>query len=430
MVDTAYRTLANNMSKMSSAMQKNNKLDGDGVEPTQGENEIVEPFNPSEIDIISVNAVLGQLVERIENSYSLTAAAYVCLDPEFQRADDLWPLDQKSRLIESVLLGIPLPMFYVSAKANGVWDVVDGIQRLGTFRDFMLGKEYLASLASLSPQLEKKGCGFRLEGLEFLTQFNGHNYLDLPGKQQNDLKGCNVQVTVIRPGTPDAVKFNIFKRINTGGAPLTPQEIRHALHLGTATNLLKTLVNLPEFQNATDGSVNDSRMEGRELILRLLSTYILRWERSASAKFNIDNLLTQTMRILNVIGNTPEKGKEALLAYDKSITIASLCEFFKKSMHRNRLLFDEYAFRKSLPGASRRTQINKALFEMWGVLLGELPEDIWTTLLSRKVDFIQGCHDIYSKEGFDNSVGQWATLRDVVRTRYDNVQQLINKYTL
>lgn len=414
---------------MDSTMQKNNKLDGDGVESAQGENEIVEPFNPSEIDIVSVNAVLGQLVDRIENSYTASAAAYVCLDPEFQRSDDLWPPDQKSRLIESVLLGIPLPMFYVSAKTNGVWDVVDGIQRLGTFRDFMLGKEYLTSLTSLSPQIDKKGRGFRLEGLEFLTQFNGCHYLDLPSKQQNDLKGCNVQVTVIRAGTPDAVKFNIFKRINTGGAPLTAQEIRHALHLGAATNLLKTLVNLPAFQIATDGSVNDGRMEGRELILRLLSTYILRWERSTTAKFNIDNLLTQTMRILNAIGNTPEKTKYPLLPYDKSITIASLCEFFKTAMHRNRLLFDEYAFRKSLPRASRRTQINKALFEMWGILLGELPEDRWRTLLSKKVAFIQECHNIYSKDGFDNSVGQWATLRDVVKNRYDNVQQLINKYT-
>lgn len=87
--------------------------------------------------------------------------------------------------------------------------------------------------------------------LEFLTQFNGKQFINLPGKQQEDLKGCPLQVTVIRSGTPEAVKFNIFKRINTGGAPLTSQEIRHALHQGAATDFLKTLLAQQAFNRAT-----------------------------------------------------------------------------------------------------------------------------------------------------------------------------------
>ena len=406
----------------------------EGVEDEQDNGEILDPFNPAEIDIVSQNAVLGQLVDRIERRYHKEPSAYICLDPDFQRSENIWPLAQKSRLIESVLLGIPLPMFYVSAATNGVWDVVDGIQRLGAFRDFMLGREYLDSLASGFPRPELRGKGFKLEGLEFLTQFNGKQFVGdvatgLPGKQQEDLKGCNVQVTIIRPGTPDAVKFNIFKRINTGGSPLTTQEIRHALHQGAATEFLKQLTNLQEFFIATYGSVKDIRMEGRELVLRLLSTKILRWERTTSSKINTDNLLNETMRILNQMGGTPEPSRTPLLEYDKMVTLESLRTFFIISMERNRELFGSYAFRKSLPGAARRTQINKALFEMWGVILGELPEDQWENLLSQKTSVLSACSEAYRDEVFDKSVGQWASLSSVVKNRYDSIRNIIRNYT-
>lgn len=403
----------------------------EGIEEIQ-EEEILEPFNPEEIDIISQPAVLGQLVDRIERRYQAHPAAYICLDPEFQRSEGIWEATQKSRLIESVLLGIPLPMFYVSASTTGVWDVVDGIQRLGTFRDFMLGEEYLRSLESGNPNSTLKGYGFKLQNLEFLTQFDGKRFADLPGKQQEDLKGCPLQVTVIRPGTPEAVKFNIFKRINTGGQPLTHQEIRHALHQGAATTFLKKLVAKQEFLMATSYSVKDRRMEGRELILRLLSTKILNWEKSSVSKINIDQMLNQTMRILNEIGGTPEKTKEPMPKFDTEITFDSLNIFFTQAMQRNRELFGNYAFRKSLPGAERRTQINKALFEMWGDLLGNLTPDQWRKIASNKDNFLDDCREIYAYSDdaydFDKSVGQWSSLTSMLKWRYSICRDLLANY--
>lgn len=400
----------------------------DGVEETI-EEEILEPFNPQDIDIVSQPAVLGQLVDRIERRYASKPAAYICLDPDFQRSESIWKPIQKSRLIESVLLGIPLPMFYVSASPTGVWDVVDGIQRLGTFRDFMLGKKYLDSLED-NPDPRLKGVGFKLQNLEFLTQFNEKRFIDLPGKQQEDLKGCPLQVTVIRSGTPEAVKFNIFKRINTGGQPLTSQEIRHALHQGKATAFLKKLVECHEFIAATDASIKDRRMEGRELILRLLSSKILNWENLASSKINIEQMLNQTMRILNELGGTSEKTKEPMPIFDKSLTLDSLEEFFISAMQRNQELFGNYAFRKSLPGAERKTQINKALFEMWGVLLGSLTCQQWKTLILHKNNILMDCKTVYSNASYDfeKSVGPSANLTSMLKKRYEIFRNLLNKY--
>lgn len=416
-------------------MDTEKKRDGsdapEGIEDAH-EEEIFEPFNPEHIDIVSQPAVLGQLVDRIERRYQNNPSAYICLDPEFQRSEGIWPAKQKSSLIESVLLGIPLPMFYVSASSSGVWDVVDGIQRLGVFRDFMLGNDYLKSLQEGNPNPAIRGAGFKLVDLEFLTQFNGKQFINLPGKQQEDLKGCPLQVTVIRSGTPEAVKFNIFKRINTGGAPLTPQEIRHALHQGVATAFLKELVTQTMFLKATCHSVKDTRMEGRELILRLISTKIFRWEQSTSSKINTEDMLNQTMRILNELGGTPEKTKEPLPEFDRRLTLDGLKAFFTSAMERNYALFGNYAFRKSLPGSARRTQINKALFETWGILLGDLSPEHWKCILSNKDEVLLSCQELYNfsdnTHNFDKSVSEWASLTAVIKWRYSKIKSILNLY--
>lgn len=87
----------------------------------------------------------------------------ITLNPDFQR-QEVWDQKRKSQLIESLLLKIPIPMFYVSSDEKSNWTVVDGLQRISTLRDFVLGKEYLKDP---SKNLNKKGSGFKLQGLEF-----------------------------------------------------------------------------------------------------------------------------------------------------------------------------------------------------------------------------------------------------------------------
>ncbi|MEO1419157.1 MAG: DUF262 domain-containing protein, partial [Bacteroidota bacterium] len=124
-----------------------------------------DPFNPDEISIqtkpIPMETCLRRLIQGTIN-----------LNPDFQR-DEVWNKTRKSQLIESLMLKIPLPMFYVSSDEKGNFTVVDGLQRLSTIRDFILGKDYLSS----DPRDENlRGKGFVLENLEFWKEFNGKTF--------------------------------------------------------------------------------------------------------------------------------------------------------------------------------------------------------------------------------------------------------------
>ena len=127
--------------------------------------------------------------------------------------------------------------------------VVDGQQRLTVLKRFMLDKT------------------LRLEGLEFL-ELKDKSFDELPRKMQRRIEETQVTVFLIEKGTPRGVKFNIFKRINTGGMQMSPQEIRHAMNEGPALDFLKSLAESPEFLKATNNSVRAERMADRECVLR------------------------------------------------------------------------------------------------------------------------------------------------------------------
>ncbi len=183
-----------------------------GIE-AEDETEAMEPFDPDAITIAQRVVPMDVLLRRLKQGS-------IVLSPSFQRKE-VWDVTRKSRLIESIMLRVPLPMFYVAADEKGNWEVVDGLQRLSTIRDFMLG--------------DKNGVFLQLKNLEFLNERYGNKAWaaienDLSSqKLVNSIYETEMRFTIIEPGTPEAVKRNIFKRINTGGMPLTSQEIRHAL---------------------------------------------------------------------------------------------------------------------------------------------------------------------------------------------------------
>lgn len=296
---------------------------------------IAAPYDPTKTKIDTDRVSMDTLIKRIRYDE-------IDLAPDFQRASDLWNDTKKSRLIESMLLRIPLPAFYFDGTDDDRWLVVDGLQRLSTLRAFVIQK------------------GLTLLGLEYLTQLNGMGFDKLPRSMQRRIEETQVTLHIIRPGTPPEVKYNIFRRINTGGMQLTPQEIRHALNPGPVQAFLKALAESPWFRGATDNSIKPKRMTDREYVLRFCAFTLTPPEDYTDD--NLDRFLTNAMVMLNEPGESGEQ-KRAMLE-----------SRFIRAMRVALSVFGSDAFRKRFDPADDRNPVNKALFECWSVLLAGLSD--------------------------------------------------------
>lgn len=394
-----------------------------GIESDEVEDDFITPFNPDDISINSQTVALDTVLRRIKQNR-------IRLAPSFQR-NSVWDDIRKSRLIESMMLKIPLPMFYVSSDKDNNWDVVDGLQRITTIKEFILGK-----YDSDKEKYDEKG--FKLKKLEFWGKLNGQTYNDIPGKLYNNIAETELAFTVINPDTPEEVKRNIFKRINTGGMPLTAQEIRHALYQGLSTKLLKDLGEKESFLTAID-KVDDSRMGARELILRYLSFYIMDYT-SYIKDSSMDAYLSNSMRIINTFDNFSLETIQDEFKYEKKLDfnilyksikfkeIKKITEDFETAMIRARYIFGEHTFRKSYPG-KRRTPINKTLFEVFGNLLGALSEEEYQYLKNNKQDFLEEYKEEFLlKTEFAHMIGRDSHKVLSVKKRYKDLSKLIKKY--
>ena len=223
------------------------------TESTEVEEDDESPYDPDKIRVDTKQFSLHQINEMIEK-------ADIDLSPDFQR-NLVWDNKRKSRLIESILMRIPLPIFYFSQDEEGRISVVDGLQRLSTIRQFMQNK-------------------FRLRDLEYLQEkCGGKIYTHADPKKAIESKYfrwfnmTQITANVIDPSSPFKLKYDIFRRINTGGQPLNAQEIRNCLSSDGLRTALRTMTKLKSFEEATGSSIKDVRMEAQELALRFILFY-------------------------------------------------------------------------------------------------------------------------------------------------------------
>lgn len=345
---------------------------------------IKKPFDPGKIKVRTESRVVEQIVSRIAHDE-------IDLAPDFQRLRGVWNSTRQSRLIESLLVRIPLPVFYVAADANENWAVVDGLQRISTMDDFINNR-------------------FALSNLEYLTQYDDHQFVDIPRPMQRRINETQLLIHVIDPGTPEEVMFNIFSRINTGGVRLNGQEIRHALHKGPARQFLKDLADSKAFTNATAGTVRKDRMADRECVLRFLAFFIDPWEKYASN--DLDGFLSSAMTKLNTI---------------KDLDRALLQSNFEKAMLAAYTMFGNDAFRKRYSiEATSRNPVSKALFESWSVALARCDSSQIKTLVNKKDAVRRGFVDLMTNDrGFDVSISYSTGVPQRVEKRFESIQTLV-----
>ena len=358
-----------------------------GLEREQEDSSAIKrPFDPEKIKIRTVNIVVDQLVSRIGHDE-------IDLAPDFQRNAGIWDNKRKSRLIESLLLRIPIPVFYVAADENERWSVVDGLQRTSTIHAYVTG-------------------GYGLTQLEYLTKLDEYYYNDLPRAMQRRISETQLVVNVIESGTPKEVMFNIFRRINTGGMMLNGQEIRHALHPGPIRTYLKDLVETEEFLQATDNSIKTDRMADRECALRFLAFHIEPWERYSAN--DLDRYLGFTMERINAM---------------ESIERTRFLMDFKKAMRAAFHIFENDAFRKRYSPDEHRHPISKALFEAWSVGLARRSNEDIDILVENREDVIAKFMSLMNEDWeFDTAVSYSTGDPSRIRKRFQAIDELIERH--
>lgn len=175
------------------------------------------------------------------------------VQPEFQRYH-VWDSVKSSRLIESVVLDVPLPIVYLAEEPDGRESVVDGQQRLTAFFDFLD-----SSLA--------------LKGLEARPDLNGKRFSQLDKLLQNKIRRFSIRVITIRKESDKDLKFEIFERLNTGAVPLNDQELRNCIYRGPYNKLLRELASDSDFMFLLGISQPERRMRDIELVLRFAAFY-------------------------------------------------------------------------------------------------------------------------------------------------------------
>ena len=339
-----------------------------------------EPWDPEKIRIHTKHYSLRQVVEMI-------AERDIDLAPDFQR-QYVWKPQQRWGLIESLLLGIPLPSFYFNEDSSGRLQVVDGVQRLTTIFRYVTDQT------------------FKLGKVTYLHELEGQSFDDLDTLFRRRLNSAQFVSHVIDPQTPYRVKFDIFRRINTGGSPLSAQEIRHCMSKDRSREFLKELVSDRSFLIATGEALrNHPRMADREVALRFIAFRLFASEEYAHHGSFDEFLGAVTDRI-----DDPD-----------NLSLDQLRADFVRGMTNSYSVFGEHAFRKWPWDATRKSPINRALFESWGTVLADYDE---TAVRSAASDLVDRAREMMTNDmEFIASIsGSTGAVRNV-RTRLGKVRE-------
>jgi hypothetical protein len=366
------------------------------------------PFNPADIKVSTQPLTLGDLIERLYYKE-------IKLHSDFQRLPNLWNNTKKSRLIETILLRLPIPTFYFDGKDDNKWEVIDGLQRISTLKSFVIQNILV------------------LENLEFLKEYNGLTFDKLPRELQRRIKTFPITVYILEKGTPDEVKYNIFSRLNQGGLILTPQELRNALHQGKPANLIADLVrdkkeeynqenepgtNIKEatpegklFVKVTGGRIPSRRMEDRDFATRFVSFYLIGYNDYTP---DMDSFMSKGMKKIDNLT-------------DEQINV--LKTDFTKALNTAWGIFGNDAFRKRYSPNDPRKPINKALFDTLSVNFANLTQEQCNKLINKKETFREKLIALHNKgdKKFLRSLTQGTALKTNVLQRFNDIKLIIEE---
>ena len=323
------------------------------------------------------NRTIHDVTRRIDQG------SYV-MNPDFQR-DFIWREDKQSRLIESVIMRIPLPVFYMAEDDEGRLVVVDGLQRLSTFSRFMRNELRL--------------------NLPDRHELHLKKFSDLASKLQNRVEDCNLIFYIIDAKVPERARLDIFERVNSGEA-LTRQQMRNSLFMGCGTSFLKTESRTDIFIKATGGSLNQKRMRDREFVNRFCAFQLLDID---EYRGDMDAVLANCLRRMNRMDDTQ---------------LSRLSTEFRRGLTNNLMLFHRHAFRKHEPEQVRRGVLNASF---WDVMSTGLSRHAQDTVEEHSERLREKVFRLLANERFNSAITYGPNDAKQVRTRFHLAQEVFEE---
>lgn len=317
-------------------------------------------------------------------------AAAINLDPDFQRRER-WSAEKQSALIESFLLNVPVPAIYLAEDEFGQYSVVDGKQRLTAIRAFMAD-------------------GLKLRSLEQFTELENFTFDDLPDPLQNALKiRPYVRVVTLLKQSDPALKFEVFTRLNRGGEPMLPQELRKVAYRGPLSDLIFALSESPflreQLKIDSENSPAYKNMEDAEYVLRY---FALRhsWQTfSGSLRGEMDAFMV--------------KGQHM-----KPARIKVLREDFSRSLDACQQIWGEHAFKRHT-GNGWRSQFLAGVYDAEMLAVSELTKPQLTKAVANSAAAVQATAALFSDLEFDKFVRQGTNTPSFVRNRVGAVIHML-----
>jgi len=348
---------------------------------------IQTPFDPSTLKAEVKNATIGQLVEMLRNNL-------IDLTPEFQRNPDLWGKKKKSQLVESILLGLPLPSFYFYIDdINKKWVVIDGLQRLCALKSFMIDQD------------------LSLSGLEFLeNKYLNKCFKDFDYYDQLSISMHPVTLNVLTGDTSAEARYIIFQRVNSKATTLNPEEMRNALYRGKATSLISDICSLPLFCELVTNFVSTKRMKEKGFASQFITFYvnnldIMNWSK-------LDLFIGSTMNYIN--------------HHFSDDDVAEILDGCNNALNICKQLLGIGAFRNPSQG-NKKKPIAISIFVMLTVSIARLTDEEQKKLVSRASEFNRNYLSIFEDTILLKYLSDGTGKKTAIQYRLNKMNQVLSQ---
>lgn len=316
--------------------------------------------------------------------------AAINLDPDFQRRER-WTTEKQSGLIESFLLNVPVPPIYLAEDEYGQYSVVDGKQRLTAIRAFMIEN-------------------LELRALEKFTELEGRSFALLPEALQNALSiRPYVRVVTLLKQSDPTLKFEVFTRLNRGGEPMLPQELRKVAYRGSLSDLVfglsETQFLREQLKIASVHSPAYKNMEDAEYVLRYFALRNAWQSFSGSLRGELDSYMRKNQHV-------------------KPAQVSVLREDFLRSINACQKIWGAHAFKRHT-GSGWRSQFLAGMYDAEMLAVGELTDSQLAKAIAKSTTIVKRTAALFENRDFEKSVRQGTNTPSFVRNRVRAVIELL-----